>query len=87
MDTSINRIHLITRKDIANIQQAYGLQEAQYHKDESTSNKLWVNAMNSKLPSPVLLYKPQGELPGADWPHLRKNDFALVFQHHCKQKC
>ena len=29
MDTSIQRIHLTTRKDIANIQQAYGIQEGQ----------------------------------------------------------
>ena len=36
--------------------------------------------MNSNLPSPVLLYKPQGELPGADCPHLRKNDLDLVLQ-------
>lgn len=32
-----NRIHLLTRKDITNIEKAYGLRVAQRHKDDATS--------------------------------------------------
>ena len=37
LDTSVERIHLATRKDISNIQQAYGIQVEQYHNDDSSS--------------------------------------------------
>lgn len=80
MDTSINRIHLITRKDIANIQRAYGLQEAQYHKDDAISVMAWVDAMNKNTPSPVLLHKQQGQVPNSDCPSLEVSDFMLVLQ-------
>ena len=80
MDTSIQRIHLTTRKDIANIQQAYGIQEAQYHKDDATSVNVWVDAMKSNSPNPVLLYKQQGEPHSVGCKSLELNNFILVLQ-------
>ena len=60
LDTSVERIHLATRKDISNIQQAYGIQVEQYHNDDSSSVLAWVNEMKENTPNPVLLYKQQG---------------------------
>ena len=53
------RIHLITRKDIANIERAFGLGGSERHKDDATSVAMWVKEMKSK--ECVLLYIPQGE--------------------------
>ena len=80
MDNCINRIHLTTRKDIANIQQTYGLREAQYHKDDATSVMVWVDTMKKQPSSPVLLYKQQGQPTKPECWHLRDQDFMLVLQ-------
>ena len=62
LDKSVERIHLATRKDISNIQQAYGIQVEHYHKDDSSSALAWVNEMKQNTPNPVLLYKQQGNV-------------------------
>ena len=80
VDTSLRRIHLTTRKDITNIQQAYGLRDFQHHADDATSVMLWVEATRKHIPSPVLLYKQQGKLPGIECKYLLENDFMLVLQ-------
>ena len=80
VDTSIRRIHLTTRKDITNIQQAYGLCDFQHHTDDATSVMLWVEATRKHIPSPVLLYKQQGKVPGIECKYLLENDFMLVMQ-------
>ena len=80
MDNSINRIHLTTRKDIANIQQAYKLREAHYHEDDATSVKIWVDAMKKHTPNPVLLHKNQGQPTTSECKNLNEQDFMLVLQ-------
>lgn len=73
------KIHLITRKDIANIERAYGLSGNRRHSDDATSVMLWVNEMNSmKNPSPVLIFKQQGKMDVSS--SLQLNDFVLVIQ-------
>ena len=58
---SFERIHLTSRKDIRNIERAFGLKGDRRHDDDATSVELWVNEMNDKGDeSPVLIYKPQG---------------------------
>ena len=42
-----HRIHLLTRKDIANIERTYGLKGAQRHKDDATSVCIWIEEMKS----------------------------------------
>ncbi len=42
---NLERIHLITRKDIANIERSYGLQGNKRHDDDATSVHLWVVEM------------------------------------------
>ena len=57
------RIHLITRKDITNIERSYGLQGSRRHNDDATSVQLWVEEVNRMgKNNPVLMYKPQGKL-------------------------
>ena len=80
LDTSVERIHLATRKDISNIQQAYGIQVEQYHNDDSISVLTWINEMKQNTPNPVLLYKQQGNATTSQCPNLTEKDFILVLQ-------
>lgn len=73
------RIHLITRKDIANIEKAYGLKVDRRHDDDATSVMLWVEEMKTKADeNPVLIYKPQGSSTELSYMHI--NDFVLAIQ-------
>ena len=76
----LERIHLITRKDIANIERAYGLRRHRRHDDDATSVRLWVDEMDSKGDkNPVLVYKEQGK-NHIKWPNLHTRDSALAIQ-------
>lgn len=76
----LERIHLITRKDIANIERAYGLRGHRRHDDDATSVRLWVDEMDSKGDkSPVLVFKEQGK-NHIKWTNLHARDFALAIQ-------
>ena len=75
----INRAHLTTRKDIANIERAFGLQGNVKHKDDATSVAAWVMEMADRGDcNPVLLYKPQGKISSLTG--IEDNDFILVIQ-------
>ena len=78
------RIHLLTRKDITNIDRAYCLSGIRRHKDDATSVNLWVEEMKGTEDNPVLLYKPQGSAEqGCD--NLLLEDFLLVLQTPLQQ--
>ena len=74
MSHRFERIHLITRKDIANIERAFGLGGSERHKDDATSVAMWVKEMKSK--ECVL---PQGEQNKACHT-LLPTDFVLAIQ-------
>ena len=75
----IERLYLITRKDIRNIERPFGLQGNRRHDDDATSVALWVEEMKQAgMQSPVLLYKAQGEQ--MDGSNLHNRDFVLCIQ-------
>ena len=76
----VSRLHLTTRKDIMNIERAFGLRTAQKHKDDATSVALWVREMEDCKVNPVLLYKPQDQDTTPDCPSLKREDFLLALQ-------
>lgn len=79
--TRVERIHLTTRKDILNIERAFGIRGIQRHKDDATSLSIWVEEMKSKgQDNPVLRYKPQGKVLEGEYHALTKDDFILVLQ-------
>ena len=61
-ENSLKRLHLAIRKDITNIEKAFGLRRAERHKDDATSMATVVKGMMVRESSPVL-YKPQGSRP------------------------
>jgi hypothetical protein len=77
---TVNRIHLTTRKDIQNIERAFGLRETKKHQDDATSVSLWVQEMAKSTLNPVLLYKTQGQNEFSECPNLKQEDFMLVLQ-------
>lgn len=80
--THLERIHLLTRKDLNNIERAFSIRQEKRHSIDAVSVRLWVEEMKSTTNSPVLFYKGQGcvdaEVGTNDG--LGKDDFALVIQ-------
>ena len=73
------RLHLLIRKDIKNIEKAYCVTEHQRHQDDATSIYLWVEEMTKQKLNSVLLYKAQDQTPSVH--HILKNkDFAIGIQ-------
>ena len=79
-ENGLKRLHLATRKDITNIEKAFGLRRAERHKDDATSVATWVQEMMNSDSNPVLLYKPQGSKPTQETPSLNDDDFILALQ-------
>ena len=67
-EPDINREHLVTFKDIKNIEALHGLSNPErLHSKDGPSVQLWVEEMKKKKMNPVLFFKPQGEiLPDCD---------------------
>ena len=73
------RLHLLTRKYIKNIERAYCVTEHQRHQDDATSVYLKVEEMTKQKLNPVLLYKAQDQTPSVHHT-LKNNDFAIGIQ-------
>jgi hypothetical protein len=75
----LERIHLLTRQDIANIATSYNLKkEFMYHSNDKISVDMWVKKVSGP-DSPVIYYKSQGEI-SKDGP-LENDDFLLVLMN------
>ena len=75
-----HRIHLLTRKDISNIEKSYGLRGAQRHKDDATGVNIWVEEMQASGANPIILYKKQGEPQPENCDNVSDKDFILAIQ-------
>ncbi len=72
------RIHLVSKKDLHNIEQAFHLRGAERHSSDATSVTIWAEEMKVKPDNnPILLYKPQGKVSAKET-RLGINDFILV---------
>ena len=81
--SSIDRSHLVSRKDLYNIEKCFGLRKIEGHKEDAMSVHLWVHkcVFNEKH-CPLLLYKPQGQVLAEIGTNqgLGVHEFALVIQ-------
>ena len=87
---SLQRIHLLTKKDIQNIERAHNIKGIQRHADDALSVSAWVEELtNENEGNPVILYKAQGQTLQCS--NLNKEDFILALQtplqKHMLQKC
>lgn len=78
-EDNLSREHLLERKDLSNIQRAFGLKDYQRHQNDLDSVLAWITEWRgSPDANPILFHKFQGEtLEGYD---LAKDDIVLVIQ-------
>lgn len=72
--TDLKRLHLLTRKDLNNIEACYNLCSSSVRHTNDVES--WVNDMRSNG-NCVLFYKPQG-CTLEEWPTLKSEDFTLM---------
>ena len=70
---------MLARKDLANIERAYGLQTVQRHVNDQQSVLAWITEWKQSEEDPVLYYKLQGQEAAEDVDFL-KEDFFIVIQ-------
>lgn len=59
VDEELGRIHLITKKDLQNIETSYNLfDDMRQHSDDFTSIEAWIEQSKELEDDPVLLYNP-----------------------------
>ena len=74
------RSHIITKRDILNIEGAFSLRSVERHSDDATTVAMLVEELKqSDTESPVLFYKQQGVVLPV-YNYLNKNDFVMVLQ-------
>ena len=81
--SSIDRSHLVTRKDLYNIEKCFGLRKIERHKEDAMSVYLWVHeCVSNEKHCLILLYKPQGQVLAEIGTNqgLVEHDFAPVIQ-------
>jgi hypothetical protein len=85
VNNKLDRIHLITRKDLWNIADSYNLNnEAILNKNDYLSVEAWVTNMQTSS-NLIRFYKPQGVLL-EDFPELKKEDFFLVIMNEAQKE-
>jgi hypothetical protein len=72
------RLHLLTNKDLHNIEKCYNLTSSR-HSNDAISVESWINDMRDKGNS-ILFDKPQGGIDG-EWPALKENYFVLIIMN------
>lgn len=82
MSTKLKRIHLLTKKDLHNIERTFNIRQEKRHEVDSVSVRLWVEDMKTRENNPVLFYKEQGTMVAEVGNNngLGMDDFALVIQ-------
>ena len=78
----VERVHLLTKKDLYNIENSFQLRVDKRHQDDAMSVRLLVEELTSGDENPVLLYKPQGSFEPivGTAEGLGYDDFLLVLQ-------
>jgi hypothetical protein len=85
VNNKLDRIHLITRKDLWNIADSYNLNnEAILNKNDYISVEAWVTHMQTSS-NLIRFYKPQGVLL-EDFSELKTEDFFLVIMNEAQKE-
>ena len=84
VDSQLDRLHLLTMRDILNVQRDFGLgRPERADANDSTSVETWVRSFDGHADSPIILYKRQGSTmfdthPEIALPICQQNDFLLA---------
>nr|XP_023028933.1 uncharacterized protein LOC111517119 isoform X1 [Leptinotarsa decemlineata] len=76
-NTNFERIHLLTRKDLYNIEHTYNLNDTSLRQknDESVSEQEWIEKLQNS--NCILFYKPQ-DCVSEEYSFLKGDDFVLI---------
>ena len=82
ISSRVDRVHLITKKDVSNIQQSFGLQGVERHPDDATSLAAMIKDLNSDTEEgrSVLFSKFQSDEAFNLDSNLDSKDFMIVIQ-------
>ncbi|KAJ4440537.1 hypothetical protein ANN_08678 [Periplaneta americana] len=82
----LDRIRLVTKKDLYNIEHSYNLCSSSVHYgDDGTSVEAWMNETNASDNPCVLFYKPQGTI-NEKHSGLKKDDFILIIMNSSRRE-
>ncbi|GFU35378.1 uncharacterized protein NPIL_20801 [Nephila pilipes] len=77
-DAGIERVHLLTKKDLHNIEKSFNLtSNSVKHENDGVSVDMWVRKMQNSENPCILLYKTQGSTC-MQYSFLKENDFVLI---------
>ena len=81
------RCHLLERKDVHNIQKAFGLNDVQRHANDQQSVLAWIHEWQTSndMDNPVLYFKLQGDQAEEGY-DLEKDDFFIVIQNSVQKR-
>ncbi|KAE9530121.1 hypothetical protein AGLY_011583 [Aphis glycines] len=84
-NNSLERIHLLTRKDLHNIQTSYNLNnKAILHANDAISIESWVQNLKKDDEFSPIYYKQQDEIV-QQFSNLKKDDFLLIIMNNYQQ--
>nr|XP_008192473.1 PREDICTED: uncharacterized protein LOC103312776 [Tribolium castaneum] len=82
--SQLDRIHLLTRKDLSNIERSFHLQSSVVrHESDAVSVDAWVKQRESS--GSILFYKPQGTQSESN-SDLREEDFVLIIMNQGQEE-
>lgn len=77
----LERTHLLTKKDLYNIEASYNLNnEAVHHSNDATSVGAWVEKLKSDDKLSLVYYKSQGQID-TNYIELKEDDFLLLIMN------
>ncbi|XP_046666128.1 uncharacterized protein LOC124357989 isoform X1 [Homalodisca vitripennis] len=78
-DQELQRLHLLTIEDFANIERDFNLtSEVQKQPFDPVGVECWYRQLKDSKDTACMFYKPQGEILN-DYPELKKDDFVLIY--------
>jgi hypothetical protein len=77
----VERMHLLTRKDLFNIEKLYNLNNSVRHSSDYVSVEAWISEIQENVCDSVIrFYKGQGQLD-SPYCELRTEDFLLIIMN------
>lgn len=81
----LERVHLLTKKDLYNIEGEFNLNETVRHSNDAVSVDAWVEEERKSDRNSVLMYKPQGEID-TEYNTFKTDDFALGIMTNAQEE-
>ena len=78
------KIHLLDRRDIGNIKNAYNIDTIKRHENDQQSVLSWIKDWEGEENNPILYYSLQGQ--ESEYDQIKKEDFMIIIQTEAQRK-